>query len=243
VKIVHVYSADPSYEVVADQAAADRDRLSAPRIAIGNPADGSTVASPALTVAGSASDPGGSIASVKVNGEPAAVAPDGTFSKALTLSEGENTISAVARDGAGNESTVSVKVTYAPATPTQDPAGGAAADKVTPVLGLTTGKVRLAALLKKGLPVKASCSEACSFRVAITVDRRTAKRIGLTAAALGTKASGLTGSGSKRITVKLSRKAKSKLAHVTRIRLKVTLAATDAAGNAARTTKVVTVRR
>ncbi|HEX6711729.1 MAG TPA: hypothetical protein VF066_00035 [Thermoleophilaceae bacterium] len=133
-----------------------------------------------------------------------------------------------------------------PATTDAPGASGASdssADTLAPVIGLTTARVKLAALLKKGLPIKASCSEACAFKVALTIDARIAKRIGLATAGIGRKSSSLTAAGSKKLTIKLSRKAQRKLARVKSVRLKVTLSATDAARNSSQKTKVATIRR
>jgi len=79
----------------------------APVITIASPVDGSIVNTSQITVSGTASDDSG-IASVTVNGETA----DGTesWSKLLTLSEGDNTITVVATDNDGNPTTRTITV-------------------------------------------------------------------------------------------------------------------------------------
>lgn len=94
----------------------------APALVIGAPADGQVFTTANITVTGTASDASG-ILSVTVNG----TAATGTtsWSRAITLSPGSNTITVVARDNspAQNQTTRSITVTYnAPANqpPTVD---------------------------------------------------------------------------------------------------------------------------
>lgn len=57
-------------------------------------------------------------ATVTVNGEAVTVAEDGTFSAVVTLVEGANTLTVVAKDAAGNEATATKVVTLDTAAPT-----------------------------------------------------------------------------------------------------------------------------
>ena len=84
-----------------------------PTLTITSPAPGTTTDSPTITVTGTATDESG-IASVTVNGVLASGAADwSTWSAEVTLAaEGENTITAVATDGAGLTTTKTVTVTY-----------------------------------------------------------------------------------------------------------------------------------
>ena len=41
------------------------------------------------------------------------------------------------------------------------------ADKLAPTLGLVIARIKLAALIARGVPVKLSCSEACTFVVTL----------------------------------------------------------------------------
>ncbi|OGV96315.1 hypothetical protein A2W24_01235 [Microgenomates group bacterium RBG_16_45_19] len=73
----------------------------APPLTILTPVDNTTSASPVL-VKGETSPE----ASVAVNHEPAVVAPDGTFEKAIDLSPGEHTLVVVASSRSGNQRTL-----------------------------------------------------------------------------------------------------------------------------------------
>ena len=69
-----------------------------------------------ITVKGTAIDKESGIESLTINGNNATVNPDGSFLHTLTLAEGENTITIVATDKAGNKTTKTVTVTYKPQT-------------------------------------------------------------------------------------------------------------------------------
>lgn len=86
----------------------------APRISIASPADGSSTTSPSVTVAGSASSDTGQLASVTVNGADAPLGADGSWSKALTLNPGANTITAAGTDQDGIVAQRQITVTYHP---------------------------------------------------------------------------------------------------------------------------------
>jgi membrane-bound inhibitor of C-type lysozyme len=79
-------------------------------------ANGSFTNKVTLNISGNASDAGG-LKSVTVNGQAAVVNADGSFSTALTLVVGANTITVVATDQAGNKTTNSRTVTYDPTAP------------------------------------------------------------------------------------------------------------------------------
>lgn len=53
-------------------------------------------------------------AALKINNADTTVNSDGSFSTSLNLTEGENTITATATDAAGNQTTVTQKITYSP---------------------------------------------------------------------------------------------------------------------------------
>ena len=84
-----------------------------PALTITSPAPNTTTHSPTITIAGTASDASG-IASVTANGALADGADWSTWSAEVTLSEGENTITVVATDGAGLNTTAAVTVRYEP---------------------------------------------------------------------------------------------------------------------------------
>jgi RHS repeat-associated protein len=88
----------------------------APRVAITSPADNSGTSDPAhVLVKGTVADDQTDV-SVKVNGQPAAIASDGTWQVTLDLSGGASpvTVSAVATDAAGNIASASIHVITAP---------------------------------------------------------------------------------------------------------------------------------
>jgi hypothetical protein len=237
-KVLRTYIQSDSKGDVATQAAAERDRFGSPVVAITSPANGSTTDNPAATVTGTASDPGAGAPSLKVNGEDVTVAGDGTWSKALTLAAGENTITATATDGAGNSTTATSKVTFTPKVVLPVP------DKLAPTIALAIAKTKLKALLAKGLPVTVSCSEACKFVLSLVVDSKTAKKLHLSRVATVGRASGtLTTAGKKKVVVKLTKKAKKKVAKAKKIVITVKTTATDAAGNRGTKSKKVTIKR
>ncbi|WP_350116092.1 RHS repeat-associated core domain-containing protein [Nitrosomonas sp.] len=80
----------------------------APKIAITSPADGSKTTESSITVSGTASD-NVALASVQVNGVNAPLTGT-TFSLSVSLSDGDNTITAVATDTAGNKASSSITV-------------------------------------------------------------------------------------------------------------------------------------
>jgi len=80
-----------------------------PAVTIGSPADGTTVATPALTITGTVSDAGSGLATLTCNGTAAAVT-NGTFSCSVTLAEGNNSIAIVATDKVGNQATSTLAI-------------------------------------------------------------------------------------------------------------------------------------
>jgi alkylated DNA nucleotide flippase Atl1 len=82
-----------------------------PAVTITSPANGSTVTTPAVAVSGTVSDAAG-ISSLKVNGVTATIASGGTFTAAVPLAAGANTITATAVDNDGITGTAAVSVTY-----------------------------------------------------------------------------------------------------------------------------------
>ncbi len=85
-----------------------------PVITVNSPENGATVTDPEITVKGTVTDQGSGIASLSINGENVSVSNDSSFSYAVTLSKGENTITLVATDKAGNKTTKTITVIYKP---------------------------------------------------------------------------------------------------------------------------------
>lgn len=82
-----------------------------PTLSISNPIDGYITNKSSLTVTGTTNDVTSSPVIVTVNGDAVTVNADGTFSKAITLTNGSNTITVVATDSAGKSTTVIRHVT------------------------------------------------------------------------------------------------------------------------------------
>jgi fibronectin type 3 domain-containing protein len=87
-----------------------------PVVTVTAPTNFETVDEDTITVSGTVTDSGSGIDTVTVNGSAVTVASDGSFSVAVSLTEGENTIKIVATDKAGNKTTKTVVVTYKPQT-------------------------------------------------------------------------------------------------------------------------------
>lgn len=88
-----------------------------PVLNVTSPLDGLVTNNPSLNVTGNTNDATSSPVSVKVNGQDVTVASDGSFSKAITLTEGSNTITVVATDSAGKSTTVTRTVTLDTSAP------------------------------------------------------------------------------------------------------------------------------
>ena len=87
-----------------------------PTLTISALADGSSTNKATLNVSGNASDTSG-IKSVTVNDQLVTLNLDGSFSYALTLSDGSNNITSIAIDNAGNQQVDTRTVTYDPNAP------------------------------------------------------------------------------------------------------------------------------
>jgi hypothetical protein len=94
-------------------AAAAAEQSFSPALSIASPADGATTSTPNVTVTGSASD-GVQLSSLTVDGAPVSVAGGGSWSHALTLATGANTITAVATNSDGLTTQRQITVNYAP---------------------------------------------------------------------------------------------------------------------------------
>jgi hypothetical protein len=110
--ITQVYAMGGTLEDTRALGAEAEDELAAPKVAIGSPADGSTVDTDSVAVSGTASDTVG-VSSVKVNGVAATV-DGGGWSATVPLKPGANTLQAIATDGAGNTASASRTVIYTP---------------------------------------------------------------------------------------------------------------------------------
>jgi hypothetical protein len=82
-----------------------------PTLNLTSPADGTITNVASLTVSGTTNDATSSPVTVTVNGTAVTVGSDGGFSTTLTLKEGSNTITVVAKDAAGKTTTITRTVT------------------------------------------------------------------------------------------------------------------------------------
>lgn len=87
-----------------------------PAVAITSPANGATVTSSALSITGTVSDALSGVAAVTCNGAPGTV-QSGSFTCAVTLNTGSNSIAVQAADVAGNSASQSLNVTLAASGP------------------------------------------------------------------------------------------------------------------------------
>lgn len=88
-----------------------------PVLNVTSPDDGLITNKNTVVVAGTTNDAASSPVTLTVNGDKVSVGSDGSFSKTVTLSEGENTITVEATDKAGKVSTVTRTVTFDSSTP------------------------------------------------------------------------------------------------------------------------------
>jgi hypothetical protein len=97
-------------------------------------------------------------------------------------------------------------------------------------------KAKLGKVVASGLRVKAACSEACTLKLSLEVDAKTAKKLGLgkKKATIGTGKGKLAEGGSTQVVVKLTGKAKKKLKSAKILKATLVTAAADRAGNKAK---------
>jgi hypothetical protein len=89
-----------------------------PTLNVSAPTDGLVTNSATLTVSGTTNDATSSPVTVTVNGTAVTVGSGGAFSTTLTLTEGSNTITVIAKDSAGKTTTVTRTVTLDTKAPT-----------------------------------------------------------------------------------------------------------------------------
>jgi hypothetical protein len=136
----HIYQVGFHASDIEALAAATTDKFGVPTVAISSPSDGTLTQNDAVLVTGTAAD-NVRVKSLTINGAPAVVGDDGKWSQTVLLNEGENTITAVATDNAGQSSQASVKVIR-----------GASACKVPTLVGITKDQA-VAALQAAGCGV------------------------------------------------------------------------------------------
>ena len=132
---------------------------------------------------------------------------------------------------------------------TGGPGGGGTGgpDVTPPALSLTVARtLDLAKTVRSGLAVPTTCSEQCNLVAELTLDRATARRLGIAAArrvVVGRGKATLAAGQKKTVKVKLVAKARRKLARASRVRLQLVLVATDAAGNRTQVKRSLTLKK
>ena len=130
----------------------------APLIAITTPNSGATVTSSTLPVSGTVSDSRSGVGGVTCNGGPATL-NGGMFNCVVTLVAGNNTITTIATDVAGNPATVTRQVTYtpdlqAPVITITSPVNNSSTRQTSiTVSGTATDDVAVASVTVNGSPV------------------------------------------------------------------------------------------
>lgn len=117
----YVYSIGYSLADVSALAMAAQDRFQPALVRITSPASGTTVTTPYVNLAGTATA-GSGIKSFMVGGQSVALGAGGVWSSQVPLSPGANTITALATDGAGTTAQAQLTVVYqSPSAPPQPP--------------------------------------------------------------------------------------------------------------------------
>ena len=147
------------------------------------------------------------------------------------------------RGGTSNVATVNLVIGDLPARP-QPPAP----DVTAPAFELTrAGAQKLGAVRKRGLKLRLVSSEAGVATIEVAVTKRTARRYGINRKAkrpvVVGRATKTLVAGDNAITVRLSKRARRRLASVKRVTISVLVSSRDAAGNTAHETLKVKLRR
>ena len=83
----------------------------APTLNVSSPADNLKTNEDTVTVSGTTNDATSSPVTLTINGDPVTVQSNGSFSKVVSLTEGDNTITIIATDSAGKSTTIIRHVT------------------------------------------------------------------------------------------------------------------------------------
>ena len=119
-------------------------------------------------------------------------------------------------------------------------------DTQPPAVSTAAAGSKLGTLLKKGLRVGATCSEACTVVAQLQIPAKTAKKLklGKKAAVIGKGTAAAAQGGPVTVPVKLTAKAKRRLKGTRKLSATLVLVATDTAGNSsAPVTRKVTFKR
>jgi hypothetical protein len=238
--ITQIYSMGVAQDEVDGYAAQAEDSLAGPSVTITDPAaDGSTVNTSTITVKGKASDNVG-VSSLKVNGAEVSVAGDGTWSTPVALAEGANTITAVAKDAAGNQATATRTVTYTKPAPPPPPA----------VATITkNGKVKVTRKGKKILVdtgIKVGCpagGPACTSAASAKTVKAVAAKLRKSKLTIAKKTFTIAAGTTKKIVLTLSAKGAKALKRNKKLRVKVTVVTKVGSGAAITTVRTITIKQ
>jgi RHS repeat-associated protein len=139
-----------------------------PAMSITSPVDGMITSASSVQVSGTASD--ASPVTVTINGSAVTVDASGSFTGTVTLTEGLNTITIIARDAAGNQTTVTRKVTKDSIPPTMivtTPKDSTITNQTSITLSGTVTDVSAATLMVNGSPVQVGTNGAFSSQLAL----------------------------------------------------------------------------
>jgi hypothetical protein len=202
---------------------------------------GATPASPFAMTAQS-DIPGATVTPAESSLNPAA---DSTGSEPVNVAvpasaaPGDYTLTLTGALPSGQSRTASVPVHVTPAPVV-------VADRVAPTLHLAgLHGQRLANAIKKGVGLNLSCSEACTLSVSLLMDRKAAKTLNIAAKKqikIGGKTFKLAAAGKKKVHVRFTKKAAKRLRKAKSLKLFVSVAGKDAAGNATVAKKTLKLR-
>jgi subtilisin family serine protease len=134
-----------------------------------------------------------------------------------------------------------------PPSPSPVPAPAVSLDRTAPVLSLAlANRRRLAAVLSRGLTLRARCSERCGLKLRVMVDGRTAKRARLARSRRPVVVGRTTAVATRRaktVVIRFTSRARNRLRRLPGVRLTVRAAAGDRFGNVRRRSLRVLVRR
>lgn len=121
-------------------------------------------------------------------------------------------------------------------------------DTAAPGLDLArAGGQKLGAVRKKGLKLELTSDEAGTMTIVVSVSKATARKLKIKPKAKGPVVIGrvtrAVSAGENRITVKLTRKARKRLAGRSKVKLSLSVSVVDAAGNTGKDTLQITLRR
>jgi hypothetical protein len=158
-------------------------------------------------------------------------------------------------DGVLDSGSRTMRVTVAPpvqATPTPTPTPIASGDPPPPPRPADTTAPRMtsktaSASIAKGVSLTLTSNEAGTAKLTLSVDKATARKLKLDRKAKGPVSVGTATArlvnGSAKITVKLTSKARKALKRVSKLKARLTIVATDAAGNSTTTTLAVVLKK